>query len=169
MLHRIAALSGVIGLAIGSISLSASLEQTTRYGEELVVYALVDRSDGTYRRMLTSPEALELAKSCDPLPDGTRILMETFHAPGELSTVFHKQKVAGRWQYGSFNGLGEVDLSTRPQASCLSCHASAAETDFTFTRHALDAARSNGLSKSFCDRGGRKPCAASAYRIEAAH
>ncbi|MEL6478261.1 MAG: cytochrome P460 family protein [Pseudomonadota bacterium] len=142
------------------------METTNRYGETFVVYAQVDRSDGTYRRMLTTPQTLEVARAGQPLPDGTRILMETYYRLGVLSTVFHKQKVAGRWQYGSFSGTGAVNLSTRPQASCLSCHAGAADTDFTFTRPALDAAKVRGLTTSYCDRSGRRPCALSAYQID---
>lgn len=148
---------------LASMAWASSLPETDRYGETFVTYAQVDRSDGSHRRMLTTPEVLERADSGAPLPEGTRILMETYYRPGELSTVFHAQKVEGRWQYGSFNGRGSVDLATRPQASCLSCHAAAAETDFTFTRPALDAALAQGLSQFRCDRGGRNPCALEVY------
>ncbi len=161
-----AVLATALAVTAMGLAMSAPIESTVRYGETFAAYAQVDRSDGTYRRMLTTPRAIELAKAGEPLPDGTRILMETYYSPGVLSTVFHKQKVDGRWQYGSFNGQGTVDLSTRPQASCLSCHARAAETDFTFTRPALDAAKVHGLSRSFCDNAGRSPCAPSAYRID---
>lgn len=166
MLRWIAGLATTVTVAVGLAALAANLETTHRYGAPFVVYAQVDRPDGTYRRMLTSPRVLERAQADQPLPDGTRILMETYYRPGVLSTVFHKQKVDGRWQYGSFDGQGMVDLSTRPQASCLSCHAGAAETGFTFTRPALDAAKVHGLSRSYCDNGGRRPCALSAYRID---
>lgn len=149
-----------------SLAWAASLPQTTRYGETFVTYAQVDRSDGTYRRMLTSPNVLESARSGEPLPDGARILMETYYLPGELSTVFHKQKVNGQWQYGSFNGQGAVDLTTRPQASCLSCHVGAAETDFTFTRPSLDGAADRGMSRFSCDRAGRSPCDLETYLLE---
>ncbi|MEM0947972.1 MAG: cytochrome P460 family protein [Pseudomonadota bacterium] len=143
------------------------LKPTDRYGSVFKVYAKVDRTDGTYRRMLTTPEVLEAAQSGQPLPDGTRILMETYYRPGELGTVFHKQKVDGRWTYGSFNGQGEVRLETRPQASCLSCHTRAAETDFTFTKPALDAAPHLGEITLTCDRNGRRPCALSTYTVTA--
>ncbi|MEO0831054.1 MAG: cytochrome P460 family protein, partial [Pseudomonadota bacterium] len=102
------------------------------------------------------------------LPDGTRILMESYYTPGEAGTVFHKQKVAGKWQYGSFSGTGAARFETRPQASCLSCHATAAATDFTFTRPSLDAASRHGLSQFTCDRGGRSPCDPHVYTEGAA-
>jgi len=150
--------------AIATAAMAKSLTETQRYGETFVTYAQVDRMDGTYRRMLTTPDVLRAAREGEPLPDGTRILMETYYSPGQLSTVFHMQKVNRRWQYGSFNGQGTVNLATRPQVSCLSCHSRAAETDFTFTRPALDAARNFGEARLLCDRGGRRPCDLQIYR-----
>ncbi len=156
--------------AIGMTSVAAtSLPETDRYGETYVTYARVDRPDGTYRLMLVTPETLAIVRPGEALPDGTRILMESFYAPGEVGTVFHKQKVSGRWQYGSFPGAGEPVFETRPQASCLSCHARAAATDFTFTRPSLDGASHNGLSHFRCDRGGRTPCDLHVYTDGAMH
>ena len=152
-------------IVAAGLAWATSLPQTERYGDVFVTYAQVDRGDGSYRRMLTTADTLARSAAGEPLADGTRILMETYYRPGALSTVFHKQKVDGRWEYGSFNGQGRVDLSTRPQASCLSCHAAAASTDFTFTRPSLDAAATLGISRLFCDHGGRRPCDLDVYRI----
>ncbi|MEL7348267.1 MAG: cytochrome P460 family protein [Pseudomonadota bacterium] len=164
---RLAPLLAILGVVFAASAGAEMLTSTDRYGERFVAYAQVDRTDGTYRRMLTTVDVLEAAQSGAPLPDGARILMETYYSPGDLSTVFHKQKVDGQWRYGSFNGQGTVNLSTRPQASCLSCHARAAETDFTFTKPSLDAALSLGETQVTCDRGGRSPCNLSVY-LEAA-
>ncbi|MBO6756095.1 MAG: cytochrome P460 family protein [Roseibium sp.] len=152
-----------IGLVAYSARADTALQTIERYGVPLVAYAQVDRSDGTSRRMLTTRQTIDQAAAGEALPDGTRILMETYYRPGDLSTVFHMQKVDGRWQYGSFNGLGTPNLETRPQASCLSCHAQAADTGLVFTRPALDAARAFGKSRFTCDRGGRSPCALQVY------
>ncbi|MEO0976507.1 MAG: cytochrome P460 family protein [Pseudomonadota bacterium] len=155
--------------AAGMAAVAATgLPETDRYGETYVTYAQVDRPNGTYRRMLVTPETLAAIRPGAPLPDGTRILMESYYAPGEVGTVFHKEKVAGRWQYGSFSGAGEPRFETRPQASCLSCHATAAATDFTFTRPSLDAASQRGMSRFTCDRGGRSPCDPHVYSDGAA-
>ena len=161
----------IIGAAaIGVTSVAAtSLPETDRYGETYVTYAQVDRPDGTYRRMLVTPETMATVRPGEALPDGTRILMESYYSPGEVGTVFHKQKVSGRWQYGSFSGSGEPSFETRPQASCLSCHARAAATDFTFTRPSLDLASQNGLSRFTCERGGRTPCDPHVYTDGATH
>lgn len=159
--HLFLTLSGLCA----TLALGQSLETTDRYGDPFIVYAQVDRADGTYRRMLTTPDVLEVAQSEHPLPDGARILMETYYRPADLSTVFHARKVDGAWEYGSFNGQGAVRLETRPQASCLSCHAAAGETDFIFTKPALEMAKSTGESRMRCDRGGRRPCSLGTYDV----
>lgn len=156
-------LLAVLPALIAAAAFAENLTSTDRYGDVFIAYAQVDRTDGTYQRMLTTPDILEAVKAGVSLPDGTRILMETYYSPGNLSTVFHKQKVDGRWQYGSFNGQGAVSLSTRPQASCLSCHSRAAETDFTFTRPLLDGALTLGETRLTCDRSGRSPCDLQTY------
>ncbi|WP_227271483.1 cytochrome P460 family protein [Roseobacter weihaiensis] len=155
----------IIALAALGIAAYAatSLPETDRYGEIFFAYAQVDRPNGTYRRMLVTPETIAAVRKGEPLPDGTRILMESYYSQGEVGTVFHKRKVAGQWQYGSFSGSGEPNFATRPQASCISCHVTAAETDLTFTRPSLDAASQYGLSHFTCDRGGRSPCEAHVY------
>lgn len=139
------------------------LETESLYGLELAAYATVRRDDGSYRRMLVSREILKQLTQQDALPNGTRILMETYYRPDQVSTVFHKQKVEAAWHYGSFPA-SRPDLSVRPQASCLSCHARAAETDFTFTLPSLSAAaEGRGPSDFVCERGGRSPCSSGTY------
>lgn len=139
------------------------LEIVSRYGLDLAAYAVVRRDDGTFRRMLVSPEALERVAPEASLPEGTRILMETYQRPDQVGTVFHKRKVEGAWHYGSFPAR-RPDLTVRPQASCLACHARAAETDFTFTLPSLHkAAEGKGPSDFICGRGGRSPCSLQTY------
>lgn len=138
------------------------------YGLDLVAYATVRRNDGSYRRMLIASDALRSVAPDAPLPDGTRILMETYYRPDQVGTVFHKQKVRGKWQYGSFSAA-RPDLTVQPRASCLSCHAGAARTDFTFTLPSIRAVAAGGAPSDFtCDRGGRSPCGADTYRDGAA-
>lgn len=161
MIRTLAAMSFVFTTA--GLALANPLETTTRYGMSLVTYAQVDRSDGSYRRMLTTQDVLNAAQPGLPLPEGARILMESHYSPGVVGTVFLKEKVDGKWQYGSFPGSGPVDLTTRPQASCLSCHAEAAQTDFTYTKPSLDAALTRGMTQFACDRPGRSPCALAHY------
>ena len=140
------------------------------YGLDLVRYATVERTDGSYRRMLIDRMSLEALARDGVLPDGTRILMETYRSPGRVGTVFHKQKTDGRWLYGSFSGRSaEANLDVRPQASCLSCHTRAADTDFTYTLPSLNAVAAGAAETVFaCDRGGRAPCDLAIYRNGAA-
>lgn len=140
-----------------------STQEIQRYGLDLVPYATVRRPDGSYRRMLTAPETLEALAATDRPPEGARILMETYYRPGRVATVFHMQKVAGRWAYGSFPA-GTPDLTTRPQASCLSCHGGAAATDLVYTLPSLRAVAAGQSASDFtCDHGGRSPCGAETY------
>lgn len=177
----IAVALGVIALVAGAVAThaasarpaaataaAAELDRVERYGIPLVAYATVRRDDGTYRRMLIDPDILAgLAPGAD-LPDGTRILMETYYSPQRVSTVFHKLKSGGAWEYGSF-AAARPDLDTRPQASCLSCHARAGGTDFTFTAPSIwAAAEGRGASDFGCSRGGRSPCGPATYRDGAA-
>ncbi|WP_306118414.1 MULTISPECIES: hypothetical protein [unclassified Roseitalea] len=155
--------------SVGNEPATVPLATVERYGEDFVAYAIVRRTDGSFRRMLIAPEVLAAVQADAPLPEGTRILMETYHRPDRVGTVFHKLKAGGRWQYGSLSGTGRIDLATGPKASCLSCHARAAETDLTFTLPAIRAAAAgHGLSDFECGRGGRSPCALDVYRDGAA-
>ncbi len=157
-----AALVGVAGLAGGQVGTTHAsdtpVENADDHGIDVVPYAIVQRSDGTYRRMLIDRASLEKTAPGGDLPDGTRILMETYYSPGRRSTVFHKERVDGKWLYGSFPS-GRPSLDTRNQMSCLSCHTRAAATDFTFTLPSIWQVAEGGAMSDFrCERGGRSPC-----------
>ncbi len=149
------------------VDLGPDRDLVDRYGLDLIAYATVRRSDGSYRRMLTQPGTLAAVAAEGVPPEGARILMETHYSPGRVSTVFHMQKVAGRWAYGSFSAsASDPNLTTRAQASCLSCHAGAAETDLVYTLPSLRAFAAGGAASDFaCDRGGRSPCDAEIYEM----
>lgn len=139
-------------------------EIVSRYGIDLVPYAVVDRPDGSFRRMLTAPETLAALSGGGPLPDGTRVFMETYWSGDRVSIVHQARKMGGAWQYGSFSP-DRPALSVRSQASCLSCHARAAETEFLFTGPSLfGAAVGEAADRFTCDRGGRRPCAPAVYQ-----
>ena len=171
MAGRLAAIA-IVGATLLVLSWSATTGEAVsesygatvdRYGIDLVPYAKVRRSDGTYRRMLTQPATLSAVAAGALPPEGARIFMETYYRPGQVSTVFHMEKKAGRWAYGSFSA-GSPNLATRTQASCLSCHAGAADRDLVYTLPSLRvAAEGGGESDFLCDRGGRRPCDAEVY------
>lgn len=152
----------LVAVCTAAVLRAGTVETVSTYGPDLLAYATVERPDGTYRRMLVSPQALTGTPD-GAVPDGTRILMETYYRPGEVGTVFHKLKQNGRWEYGSFPA-SNPNLATRPQASCLSCHVGAADTDLTYTKPSLDRVASGGALEVFhCDRSGRQPCRARVY------
>ena len=174
-MFRILIAAALVGLAVmaGQLwradAVQAQTAQTTAdrsYGLDLVHYATVRRTDGSFRRMLITRAELAALEAGDPLPDGARILMETYRSPDRLGTVFHKQKQDGRWLYGAFSGqAAEPNLSVQPRASCLSCHTRAAATDFTYTYPSLQAVAAGAAATDFaCDRSGRAPCDLEVYR-----
>ena len=86
----------LVGLAAAAAAGADTLTSTDRYGEPYVAYAQVDRTDGTYRRMLTTPDVLEVAQTGAPLPGGIRILMETYQCQGNRGNFFHKKRLDGQ-------------------------------------------------------------------------
>ena len=164
-----AILYSALASALVTAAWALPLLETDRYGETFVTYAQVDRPDGTFRRMLTTPETLAALDADAPLPDGTRILMESYYSPDQVGRVFHMHRIDGQWRFGSFAGDGPVDLSTSRLATCTGCHAGASETDYVFTRSALVAAREIGLSNISCNRRGRRPCNPETYLVGPDH
>ncbi len=146
----------------------SGLETVSDYGPALLAYARVQRNDGSYRRMLITPESLDALEHGDALPEGTRILMETYYRPDRVSTVFHKQKRGGDWLYGSF-AASRPNLEVTARSSCAACHTRAAKTDSTFTLPSIwSAAAGLGPSDFACERGGRTPCGLDTYSEGAA-
>ena len=146
----------------------SELETVSDYGPAFLAYARVQRHDGSYRRMLITPESLAALEQGDALPEGTRILMETYYRPDNVSTVFHKQKRDGDWLYGSFPA-SRPNLEVRARSSCAACHTRAAETDRTFTLPSIwSAAAGLGPSDFACERVGRMPCSLDVYSEGAA-
>ncbi|MBD2260227.1 cytochrome P460 family protein [Pseudanabaena sp. FACHB-2040] len=134
-----------------------------RYGRQWVHYGTVTRSDRSFREMFIAAENASQVKAGQPLPEGTLILMETWHAPESLGTVFIKQKRGGTWEYGSFSPA-QPSYQVSLQNSCHSCHAPFPETDFTLTKPLLEAAlQRQQVQVAYCDRAGRSPCTPESY------
>lgn len=156
------ALATASDTATDAIALS-SLQPQAKYERNLAHYAIVSRSDGSFRKMFVDENSLAVIQAGEPLPDGTLIVMETWYSPENLGTVFVKQKRDGQWRYGSFNPA-RPDYQMRFRASCHICHAPFSKTDFTFTKPLLEAAlRTQKVQAAYCDRPGRTPCTPQAY------
>lgn len=67
-----------IVVATGSMSLPEN------YQEEFILYMVVDRIDATVRFLYTRPDVLENIETGEPLPFGTQIIIETYHAQTDL-------------------------------------------------------------------------------------
>lgn len=147
------------------------VEVQSKYDRPLALYATVFRSDGSFRQMFVNEAAIPKGAAepnasiqpGKPLPNGTLIVMETWYSPGNLGTVFVKQKQNGEWQYGSFSS-DRPNYQMRFSGSCHSCHAPFSETDFTLTKPLLEVAlQTRQVQTAYCDRPGRTPCAPKAY------
>lgn len=134
-----------------------------RYGRGWIQYAMVSRSDDSFRRMFIAADQVSRIEAGQPLPDNTLILMETWYTPASPGSVFIKQKLNESWQYGSFSPA-QPNYQVSDRGSCHRCHAPFPETDFTLTKPLLEAAlQSQQLQTAYCDRAGRSPCAPEAY------
>lgn len=139
------------------------LQPQNKYGRQLVHYATVSRTDGSFRQMFVDEATIGSIQPGEPLPDGTLIVMETWYSAENVGTVFVKQKQSGEWQYGSFNPT-QPDYQMGFSNSCHSCHAPFPETDFTLTKPLLEAAlETQNRQSAVCDRPGRTPCDPETY------
>ncbi len=139
-----------------------------RYEGQFTHYATVGRPDGSFRRMLIDADSATRVEPSQALPEGTTILMETWHSAERPSTVFVKTKQNGAWLYGSFPP-GRPDLNVRTNATCHSCHQPFAAVDGTLTLPLLlTALETNQPQRSFCEKPGRRPCSPEDYQPDPA-
>lgn len=149
-----------------STSTSRDLDAIRAYGFDLVPYATVTRRDGSSRRMLIPRSDLSGLGRGGTIPEGTRIFMESSYSAGQVGTVFHMRRTGQSWEFGSFSPE-RPDLGTSARASCLSCHAGAADTELVYTLPSLrKVAKGGSPSVIHCDRTGRTPCPAVVYAID---
>lgn len=138
-------LVGSTVLAIGSLFSVAANAEPNRVVfpdaiDRLEQFTTVQR--GETEDILTTPEAIEAAKSGQPLPDGTHVVIR-FHRDGEITRYFVMQKGAGwgadydearrtgDWQFQSYNADRSVKADENT-ARCQSCHQSRADDQYIF-------------------------------------
>jgi hypothetical protein len=122
------------------------------YRETYVNYLTVDRIDRTVRRVYISPDALDNLQAGEPLPRGTQIVIEAFHAErniagqlnrdanghfimGEMFPTIHAAEKRADWPreaIASSTLLGEWNFETfdsetfqpsdENRADCFTCH-----------------------------------------------
>jgi hypothetical protein len=132
-------------------------------GQVLTHYATVARSDGSFRRMWIDEASLAAARPGAPLPDGTRIAMETFYGADKAATVFIKEKRQGQWLYGSFEPGAPDWAALKSRTVCHSCHIDA-EADLTFMLPVIAKFRDSRTPiRLVCAESGRVPCPPALY------
>jgi polyisoprenoid-binding protein YceI len=142
------------------------------YAESMVLYALVNRPD-TIRRMYISPAAIEAVRAGQPMPSGTRIIMDTTmrSSGAPAGTIFNREKRDGwgdaalspaernsTWRYPAHSRAG-LTLQAQDAQYCHTCHVAAGGPDYVFTFPQLQAFIKTGQVQEYtCDGSGRTPC-----------
>ena len=144
------------------------------YRDTLVQYAVVTRSDGIYRNLYISPEAVEAVANGEPLPDRTIVLIEAFDVENnvadpeihlaearstwEIADLAASSRV-GRWNFGAFDARDGSIFAETGLNDCFSCHEGASNRNFIFSNSLLEAfIREGEIQESYCPRPGRAPC-----------
>lgn len=139
-----------IFVATGSMSLPEN------YQDEFVLYMVVDRIDATVRFLYVRPDVLLTIGTGDPLPFGTQIIIETYHAQtdsqgnvlkdenghfiaGELFPNVHMMEKRDDWTVEELpSPIGAIDwnfasfvtetnlASDENRNDCMACHDAAA-------------------------------------------
>ena len=113
-----------------------------------VLYATYDRGSSKEEASAT-PETLALAKSGQPLPPGTQLVLSIW-SNYKLTDYFVMEKgvdwglevaadkKTGDWHFQQFDPNGQM-RRTAIASRCESCHQGQASSDFMFTRDRMDA------------------------------
>lgn len=138
-------------IAFAFSSFTAEAENRATFPKDFsryVLYATYDRGSSKEEAFAT-PETLALAKSGQPLPPGTQLVLgiwTNYKLTGYF--VMHKgvdwgqeiaaDKKTGDWHFQQFSTTGQVER-TAIAGRCESCHQGQASNDFMFTRDRMDA------------------------------
>ncbi len=158
--------AGLVLLAAAEASAGPELVQfPADYRTRFVHYNSIERPDrnpAVVRFMYANPEAVAAARSGQPAPDGTVLVMEDrkvkldpagrpergadgrFLVTDEVAGLFVQQKKAGwgvaypaakrngEWEYSSFN-LDGTPRANLSVEGCFTCHLYRKDRDYTFT------------------------------------
>lgn len=149
------------------------------YRERFVHYLTVDRVDNTTRHIYIQPEAIADLDADEPLPDGTQIIIEAYHAqldvlgrpvrdaqghflPGAMFPNVHMAEKRSTWTVDELAtsigvvewNFGSFDAQTtfptvENRNDCFTCHDLAHRRDFVFTRTLLDRYLQSGERQHF--------------------
>lgn len=144
--HRIPLMAVAIPIVIAMFTLTASAQSNratfpTNF-DKYVLYATYDRGSSKEEAFAT-PETLEIAKSGQPLPPGTQIVLGIWQ-DYKLTDYFVMEKGVGwglevsedmrtgDWHFQQFDTNRQVRRAAIADR-CQSCHQSQARNDFMYT------------------------------------
>lgn len=171
-----------------TVSLTGPMTLPTDYRSSFIEYAVVDRPDGITRTLYISPESFAALQRGEPLPNGTRIVIEAFagtpNDQGQLVAgdmipfihmaekreswrldELHTSAKVGDWNFASFES--DTGVPSDPNTpgenlnDCFTCHDSNASPtrDFIFTRRDIDLfANTKTPQYILCNQPERIPC-----------
>jgi hypothetical protein len=137
-----AALFFVVALATAGIAQTNRVTTFPADFDQMVMYGDYRRGSGG-ELAYALPETLATAKSGQPLPPGTRLVLEIYNS-GSLTDYFVMEKGegwglevseelrTGDWHFQQFD-TGRQVRRTAMAERCESCHQGAASKDFMFT------------------------------------
>ena len=142
----------------------------TNYNSTFSLYAVVDRPDNVSRLLYIRPESLAAMQTGQPLPDGTKLVIEAYQSTvgadgtlvrGDLIPFIHvSEKINGRWRFASFSPAGVASdrtISDENPRTCAGCHDDI--RGFVFSRPQLNAfAETQTVQYFYCGEAGREPC-----------
>ena len=133
-----------VALALVGLGVRAETNRATfpKDFDTYVLYATYDRGSSKEEAFAT-PETLAIAKSGQPLPAGTRLVLGIW-TDYKLTGYFvmekgvgwgldmDEERRTGDWHFQQFDTSGQVKR-TAIADRCQSCHGSQADSDFMFT------------------------------------
>jgi len=158
------------------------------YRTSFIQYEVVDRPDNITRTLYISRDSFAALQRGEPLPNGTRIIIEGFHgaqgADGRLVAEemlafvhmaekrrswrldeLHTSAKVGDWNFASFDAttgaIADPNIVSENLNDCFTCHDSNASPtrDFIFSRRDLDVfANTQTPQYVVCNRPERLPC-----------
>ena len=157
-----ASLGAAPSTACASRGVTGALAPVTKYGKELVPFAMVAKTGDYSRRMFIDATSSRRFAQTGHLPEGAVLVLETWFGR-ELSTVYVRQRVGDGFRASSFPPTAP-NFATTSDAVCEGCHSRAHATEDTFTLPLLRKALERGAVQAIvCPKPSFTPCDLSVY------
>ncbi|MBX4862450.1 hypothetical protein G9X64_01060 [Rhizobium sophorae] len=144
----LALLGAALLLASGLASAAANRATFPKDFKQMVMYGDYRRGSGG-ELAYALRETIDIAKAGQPLPPGTRLVLEIYDA-GALTGYFvmekgvdwglevEEEKRTGDWHFQQFDTNGQVNRTSIAER-CEACHQGQESNDFMFTRDRMEA------------------------------